>query len=522
MGGLTTAAILARMKNKRVLVLERHYRAGGFTHTFKRPGGFRWDVGLHYVGEMGEGSRSRMLIDYITGGVNWNALPDVYDRFLYPGTIFDVPTGAAAYRASLIEKFPGEEAAIKKYFRDIAKATSFATRTIIAGSMPVFLFQLIRLANRLTGHLPLTTTSEYLKANFKDPLLKALLASQWMDYGLPPAQSAFVTHALIVNHYLSGAWYPQGGSGVIAEGAQKIIEQFGGKILINHEVAQIVVENGQAVGVDARLVNKADSPVMRFNAPVIISDVGAWNTFERLLPPETNIPFRKEMNDMVSSEHPGPTMVTLYLGLDRDPSCMGFHGENYWIFDGLDHDAMVSQQDELLEGKAHVCYLSFPSLKEKDSKAHTAEIIAPLSYSVVERFRNEPWRRRSDEYEDLKESMSRAMLDAVDHRFPGFSKMVVFSELSTPLTVEHFTGHLGGTVYGIPATPERYRQPWLKPDTPVKGLFLTGADAGSLGIMGALMGGVSAAARVVGPFGLFSVIAAATKAKMQAAARQVS
>jgi all-trans-retinol 13,14-reductase len=37
-GGLTSAALLARHANKRVLVLERHSTAGGFTHTFHRPG----------------------------------------------------------------------------------------------------------------------------------------------------------------------------------------------------------------------------------------------------------------------------------------------------------------------------------------------------------------------------------------------------------------------------------------------------------------------------------------------------
>ena len=53
MGGLATAALLARLHGRKVLVLERHYRAGGFTHTFTRRGGFAWDVGVHYVGEMG-------------------------------------------------------------------------------------------------------------------------------------------------------------------------------------------------------------------------------------------------------------------------------------------------------------------------------------------------------------------------------------------------------------------------------------------------------------------------------------
>ena len=35
MGGLSTAAILAK-EGQKVLVLERHYTAGGFTHVFKR------------------------------------------------------------------------------------------------------------------------------------------------------------------------------------------------------------------------------------------------------------------------------------------------------------------------------------------------------------------------------------------------------------------------------------------------------------------------------------------------------
>ena len=43
MGGLTAAALLARHGGRRVLVLERHATAGGFTHTFRRPG-FEWDL----------------------------------------------------------------------------------------------------------------------------------------------------------------------------------------------------------------------------------------------------------------------------------------------------------------------------------------------------------------------------------------------------------------------------------------------------------------------------------------------
>lgn len=50
-GGLTSAVLLAKT-NKKVLVLEQHYRAGGCTHTFDEFGGF-FDSGIHYVGSKG-------------------------------------------------------------------------------------------------------------------------------------------------------------------------------------------------------------------------------------------------------------------------------------------------------------------------------------------------------------------------------------------------------------------------------------------------------------------------------------
>ena len=49
-GGLAAAALLSKHGGKKVLVLERHYAVGGYTHSFHRPG-YEWDVGLHYIGQ---------------------------------------------------------------------------------------------------------------------------------------------------------------------------------------------------------------------------------------------------------------------------------------------------------------------------------------------------------------------------------------------------------------------------------------------------------------------------------------
>ena len=66
MGGLTTAALLSDLGWK-VCVLEQHYTAGGFTHSYERAG-YEWDVGVHYIGEVGAPTRTRKLFDYLSGG----------------------------------------------------------------------------------------------------------------------------------------------------------------------------------------------------------------------------------------------------------------------------------------------------------------------------------------------------------------------------------------------------------------------------------------------------------------------
>ena len=64
-GSLCTAALLSK-EGKKVLVLERHYTAGGFTHVFKRKG-YEWDVGIHYIGEVqNPNAPIRKMFDYIT------------------------------------------------------------------------------------------------------------------------------------------------------------------------------------------------------------------------------------------------------------------------------------------------------------------------------------------------------------------------------------------------------------------------------------------------------------------------
>ncbi len=64
LSGLTCASLLAKL-GKNVLVLEQHYVAGGSTHVFEQAG-YEFDVGLHYVGNLGPGMKDLKYYGMIT------------------------------------------------------------------------------------------------------------------------------------------------------------------------------------------------------------------------------------------------------------------------------------------------------------------------------------------------------------------------------------------------------------------------------------------------------------------------
>ena len=511
-GGMTAAGLLAGVAGKRVLVLEKHSEPGGLTHVFRRDGA-SWDVGLHYVGEVGPGSQARAYFDYLSGGeLSWNRMTDELEHFVYPGLDFRVPSDPRRFEQRLIDRFPDEAGAIRRYFRDVRAAERWAVLGFIRGFVPKLAEPLLRVIQRLTGRKAVQTTERYLDWHFRSPVLRALLASQWGDYGLPPSRSAFAIHAQIVRHYLHGAWFPSGGSSRIARTFERGIERHGGSIRVCQEVKSILVRDGRAVGVKVLDQRSPEPHEVTYLAPIVISNVGAPITFGQMLPTDGEIGAKTaDLRALIDRLHGGISAVTLYLRLKAPASTIGVKGENVWVNATIDHDAVEEQSRRLLMGEPQHIYVSFPSLKSGDDKFHTAEIISFVDDQAFACWRDQPKGNRGADYSALKQCIGDGLLRAAESAIPGLSALVAYAELSTPLTVEHYTSHPGGRFYGLPATPQRYKSHLLGPRTPLKGLYLSGSDAGCLGIVGAMMGGVAAACQTLGPKGFPMINAAVRK-----------
>ena len=500
-GALTTAGLLAGVAGARVLVLEKHHTPGGLTHSFRRMGA-SWDVGLHYVGDMHPRSRPRQLFDYLTGGaLAWNRMPSGYDRFVLPGhgLTVTIPSSIEEYQRLLISLFPREKRAIRRYCRDVTRAYSWMSLRYMAEMVPPQASPAINLALRLRTGCALERTEHYMERRFREPALRALLTTHWGDYGVEPARSAFVAHAMIVCHYMNGAWFPRGGSGHIARMIEERIRATGGEIRLCQDVDDILIDNGRAVGV--RVTDRSCPTPVSYEerAPIVVSGVGARETYTRLLPTTGPVgALTARVRESIARLGHGGSAVTVYLTLDHYPA--GVDGSNVWVNTSQGPDDLEQMTEDLCQGRPQSAFVSFPGIKAGDRHA-TAEIVSFARPDAFDRWSGTRPGMRGEDYERLTSAMARGLIDLADTAIPGFKDSVRFVEVGTPLTIEHFTSHEGGCFYGLPLTPERFTADLTSPSTPVDGLYLTGQDAGMPGIVGAALAGMSTACKVLGPAG---------------------
>ncbi|MEZ4319714.1 MAG: NAD(P)/FAD-dependent oxidoreductase [Myxococcota bacterium] len=487
-GGMTCAAMLASWGQK-VLVLEQHYTPGGFTHAFRRKR-WSWDVGVHAVGEVDERAMPGRLLSRLTQGrLKWTSLGPVYDSFHFPeGLDIAFPDDKATFRANLVAAFPNEVEAIDRYLALVREVGQSMRGYYLSRVAPPGLRRVTRrlMAGPAEKWLA-RRTADVIAELTDDPRLRTVLAAQWGYYGSVPSRSSFAMQALVVRHFWHGGYYPVGGSGEIATQLLRTVAEAGGWTRVYADVDQILVERGRAVGVRMK-----DGEEIR--APRVVSAAGVMSTVGRLLPEDARGPWTREVQQL----RPASAHVCLYLGFEGDIRSAGASSANEWFWSTWDCE--IDAWDITAEplGAAPILYCSFPSLKDPEhdpgpDQLHTGEVVTFVPWSVFEPWVGTRWKKRGADYDALKKRLEDALLAQFLERMPGLRPMLKHVELSTPVSTEHFTRPMHGSIYGIEPTPERFATDGLKPRSPIPGLFFAGSEVSTVGVVGAMMGGVLAA-----------------------------
>ncbi|GDX83139.1 phytoene dehydrogenase [Deltaproteobacteria bacterium] len=502
LGGLMTAVRLAQ-SGRKVAVLDAHYVAGGCATMFSRGSGehrYAFDIGLHYVGGCGPGGRVPAVLDEVGVAVDWRPLdPDGFDELIFPDFRFRVPANEELYRERLIALFPSEKPGIDRYMRMCREVRVLGRHNAPKG---LALAWEALTKGRLAAWNKGATLGTFLNSCTKDPKLRAVIAGQNGDYGLPPSRVSLMLHCGLVNHYFDGAYYPRGGGQVIADGLAARLEALGGSIHLRHPVTGVIVEGGRAVGVQYTGPHGATGEV---RAPIVVSGGDLKRAVLELLP-EAAAP--AGLRETAAKWEMGGAIFLTCLAVKADLGALGMGACNYWEFDGYDFDALYGESQSGTIPPVRGCYITSATRKDLGTPGHappgveTVEIMALVPgaaklWGVSEAEARTPNYRRSPEYLATKARIEDNLVGRLERLFPGATANVLHRESASPVSQTRFTWASGGSGYGLACTPEQFlgNRPGYRSGVP--GLYFTGANTRSgHGISGALGSGVQAARAV--------------------------
>ncbi|KAM4039382.1 all-trans-retinol 13,14-reductase [Anomaloglossus baeobatrachus] len=513
-GGQGVAALLSRA-GKRVLVLEQLGKLGGCCHTFNEKG-YEFDVGIHYIGQLNEKSPSRILVDQLTDGqLQWSLMDNPFDVVVLGdpnnGRRYNMKSGRKAYAEELKKKFPGEDKAIDDFLSLVKKVAGRVQDMVILKMLPRPISRFLCFTGLLNLFSPFyryasRNVTEVVSEFTKNKELQTVLSYIFGTYGVFPDKASFALHAVLMDHYMNGAWYPTGGASEITYHLAPTIAKAGGAVLSRATVEQILVNGDKrACGVVVR--GKGMDPMNIF-APIIITDAGIFNTYEKLLPPE--LKSMPEIQSQLGMMRHGAGGFSLFVGIKGSKEELNLPASNYIYIPDTDLKKLEKNYASASADDApqHIpmLYISSPSAKDPTHEERcpgksTLTALSFTPYEWFEEWKNKKVQKRGQDYESVKSTFAEAMLETLIQLFPQVKDKIDCYTSGTPLTNSHYLGAARGEFYGAEHDLARMSPETtiaIRPQTPIKGLYLTGQDLFLCGFAGALSAAVICASEILG------------------------
>jgi all-trans-retinol 13,14-reductase len=468
LGGLSCAAAFARQGFK-PLVIEQHNIPGGYATTFKRPGGFVFDVSLHST-TVGERDGIHNLIPGFPEIKEVEFVPhhNLY-RLIYPNHDISVPMkDLPAYIKTLVGHFPAEKQGIEEIFKDMQGLLRDINKILgVQGQVDMSTFPkeypfLFKAFNETWGDM--------LDIRIKDSKLKTIISSLWGYYGLPPSKLSSYYYALPTIGYLTeGGYYPRGKSQKISDAFVTFIEGHGGKVLLRKRVEQILVKDNTAYG-----VKTADGNT--YTGKVVVSNANAYDTFHSMIEKKESL---KRLYDRMEKFSVSLSSFLVFLGLKKDlvresgiKDTEIFYNTGYDI--EADYEACLTA-DFNNPGYGLTLYDNLYGGYSPVGK-NTIGIIVLQGYDHWEKYAKDYWDGNKEEYRKEKERMADILIKKVeDTILPGLSDAIAVKEIGTPLTNIRYTSNYRGAIYGWDQTVDNSGNKRFPNRTPIKNLYLSGA-----------------------------------------------
>jgi phytoene dehydrogenase-like protein len=440
--GLTCGAFLARAGMK-VAVLERHYRIGGYAHSFMRSG-FRFESGIHSVPFAPDGFIFHLLRLL---GVE-STVETIPHEAMYSFTAgkrqFRVPARFDEIRRHLSDRFPQQHANLQALFDDMRRFYEVLID-------PLFHFEekFTDKNSEFIGRYFNRSYQDHLKTHLSDNRLVEVFGSQWPFWGMPPEHSptiypflAFYVHALEGSHHVKGGFFR------LADALSLAITRRGGVVKTGTAVTALTVEDGAARSV-------ITSSGEEFETGLVVSNISPYRLHHNVIPERAR---NKMWSRRLRNLTPSLSSIGIYCGLNRPVTFPGGSTLDFWFadndFTGIYRSILKNEQKE----PNHLVFLQAPQEDEKPTM---------LILFFVNGSGPADWKTDKMRYAEM-------ILQKTEQLIPGFRESVDYFEVASPDTFERFSGNTSGAIYGFENTKNIYGEARMPAATYIKNLYQTG------------------------------------------------
>ncbi|MFQ5462778.1 MAG: phytoene desaturase family protein [Phycisphaerae bacterium] len=443
MAGLAAGIRLAYF-DKRVCILERHYAYGGL-NSYYRLGGRSYDVGLHALTNFVPPDKraaplNKALRQLRLTRDELDLCEQKFSQVRFPGCSLKFTNDVSVLESEVARAFPDQSVGFARLLEVVRGYDD--TRLDVA---------------------PASARRE-LARWITDPMLREMLLCPLMYYGnAQPADMEFLQFVIMFKAlYLEGFSRPRAGVRGIIRALVRKFRGCGGLLKMRCGVQSIEVDGGRAVGL------RLDDG-QTISTETILSSAGYVETMRLCAEGNAGREVEREAGVISFVESIAVTDI-LPADLGHEAAIVFFNDAPAFTYD-------------VPEGLVDLRSGVFCCPSNYDRHDDMAEGIVRVTWLADAR----RWAELDEgAYVEAKATCGRHFSERCDTMIPGISGHVLARDLFTPSTIRRFTGHINGAVYGAPRKRRDGR-------TGIENLFLCGTDQGYLGIIGAMLSGITMA-----------------------------
>ena len=440
-GGLSAAIRLAA-RGHDVEIFEKRDKLGGRAYVYEMDG-FKFDGGptvitAPFMFDDVFAAAGRRREDYVT----FVPCDPFYRIFNHEGRQFNY-NGDEDYILSQIEQWSPDDKVGYKKFMDTTKAI-FEKGFIELADKPFLSFMdMLKVAPDLIKMQSYLSVHSYVAKFVKDEFLRRCFSFHPLLVGGNPFDVPSI-YAMI--HYLEREWgihYAMGGTGAIVSGMAKLFKELGGRIHLNADVDEILIEQKRAAGIRLKngTIHRADD---------VISNADVAFTYRNMIP-ETHR--RKYTNNKIDRMRYSMSLFVIYFGTKRRYRDTGLAHHN--IILGKRYKSLLNdifKKNQLADDFS--LYLHMPSLTDPSIAPDGCEnfyVLSPVPHLGAD----VDWTQAAKPYRDS------IMQFLEDNYLPDLQSNIVAEHYIDPLHFQNTLNSHMGSAFSL--EPTLTQSAWFRP-----------------------------------------------------------